>query len=97
MHAMLCDACNQPVQGEGFEVSLLRGTAVRSPDEPTHLAATEGVLSATLCSRCGERLSAIVQRKLETPCPTCEVAPLRDGDRRATQRAEQRMEMRRAG
>lgn len=97
MHAMLCDACNQPVVGEGFEVSLLRGTAVRSPDEPTHLAATEGVLAATLCSRCGERLGAIVHRKLEAPCPTCEVAPMREGDRRAAMRAEQRAEMRRTG
>lgn len=97
MHAMLCDACNQPVQGEGFEVSLLRGTVVRSPEEPPHLAATEGVLAATLCARCGERLGAIVQRKLEDPCPVCEIAPLRDGDRRAVARAEARAEMRPTG
>ncbi len=93
MHALLCDACGQPVHGEGIEVSLLRGTVVRSPEEPPHLAATEGILAATLCSRCGERLGAIVQRKLEAPCPVCEVAPLREGDRRAAQRAE----LRRAG
>ncbi|MGE3962339.1 MAG: hypothetical protein AB7F65_11730 [Dehalococcoidia bacterium] len=101
MHAMLCDACNQPVVGEGIEVSMLRGTVVRSPDEPPRLAATEGILAATLCSRCGERLGAIVQRKLEDPCPVCEVAPLREGDRRAAQRAALRStvrpELRRAG
>lgn len=97
MHAMLCDACNQPIQGEGFEVSLLRGTVVRSPEEAAHLAATEGVLAATLCARCGERLFAIVQRKLEEPCPVCEVAPLREGDRRVAIRAGQRAAMRRAG
>ena len=87
MHAMLCDACNQPIQGEGFEVSLLRGTVVREPAEPSHLAATEGVLAATICSRCGERLAAIVQQKLEEPCPTCEVAPMRLGDLRSAARA----------
>lgn len=87
MHAMLCDACRQPMQGEGFEVSLLRGTVVHSPDEPYRLAATEGVLQATLCARCGERLAAIVQRKLDDPCPVCEVAPLRTGDRRHLRRA----------
>jgi len=90
MHVMLCDACNQPIQGEGFEFSLLRGTVVREPAEPTHLAATEGILAATICSRCGERLAAIVQHKLEEPCPTCEVAPLREGDLRAAARAELR-------
>ncbi|MEX2584678.1 MAG: hypothetical protein WD766_15525 [Gemmatimonadota bacterium] len=97
MHAMLCDACNQPIQGEGFDVSLLRGTVVRSPEEPPHLAATEGVLAGTLCARCGERLAAIVRRKLEEPCPVCEVAPLREGDRRAAARADARSEMRPTG
>lgn len=88
MHAMLCDSCRQPMSGEAFDLALLRGTVVRSPDEPAHLAATEGVLSATLCARCGERISAIVQRKLETPCPTCEVEPMHLGDARAEHRAE---------
>ncbi len=87
MYAMLCAACRQPMSGEGFEVSLLRGAVVRTPDEAARLAATEGVLSATLCSRCGERLAAIVQTKLEAPCPTCEVAPVATGDARAANRA----------
>jgi len=90
MHAMLCDACRQPMDGEGFEVSLLRGTVVRSPDEPAHLADTEGALAASLCARCGERLAAIVQRKLADPCPVCEVEPMRLGDVRAAARAEAR-------
>ncbi|MEX1022481.1 MAG: hypothetical protein WD800_00905 [Dehalococcoidia bacterium] len=76
--------------GEAFEVSLLRGTVVRSPDEPAHLASTEGLLSASLCSRCGERLAAIIQRKLHGPCPTCEVAPMHIGDARAAARFEAR-------
>ncbi len=87
MHAMLCDACRQPMTAEAFEVALLRGMVVRTPDEAAHLAATEGVLSASLCSRCGERLSAIILRKLADPCPICEVAPLEEGDLRAESRA----------
>ena len=82
MYAMLCDACRQPMTGEGFEVALLRGTVVQNPDEPAHLAATEGTMSATLCSRCGDRLAAIVQRKLSDPCPLCEIAPMRESDER---------------
>jgi len=82
MQAMLCDACQQPMTGAAYEVALLRGTVVSNVGEPARLAATEGVLSATLCTRCGERLGAIVQRKLEGPCPTCEVAPLREADAR---------------
>jgi len=88
MHAMLCDACRQPMSGEGFEVALLRGAVVRTPDEAARLAATEGILSATLCAHCGERLSAILQTKLQAPCPTCEVAPLAAGDIRAEARSE---------
>lgn len=86
MHAMLCDACRQPMTGEAFEFVLLRGAVVRTPDEAAHLAATEGVLSGSLCARCGERLAAIVQRKLTDPCPTCEVAPLAEGDARLASR-----------
>ena len=80
MHAMLCDACRQPMTGEGFEVALLRGIVVHVPDEPAHLAATEGIVSATLCSRCGDRLTAILQRKLSEPCPVCELEPMRFSD-----------------
>ena len=90
MHAMLCDACQQPMRGEGFEVALLRGTVVRSPDESAHLAQTEGAMSASLCGRCGERLAAILQRKLADPCPVCEVEPMRVGDARAAARGEWR-------
>lgn len=90
MHAMLCDACRQPMNTEGFEVALLRGTVVRNPDEPAHLAATEGVFAATLCARCGERIMAILQAKLDDPCPHCEVAPMRVGDERSAARDEWR-------
>jgi hypothetical protein len=83
MQAMLCDGCQKPMNGDAFELALLRGTLVSGPGEPTHLAATQGILSATLCERCGSRLGAIVQRKLQSPCPTCEVAPMRDADHRA--------------
>ena len=42
-----------------------------------------GAVTATLYNRCGERLSAIVRHKLQDPCPTCEIAPMRLGDARA--------------
>lgn len=90
MHVLLCDTCRQPIEHEGFEFTLLRGAVVNSPGEVTHLTSIGGgVLSATLCHRCGERLSAIVRRKLQDPCPVCEVAPMRIGDARADARAEQ--------
>ncbi|MDA1009957.1 MAG: hypothetical protein O2888_00620 [Chloroflexi bacterium] len=83
MHAMLCDACKQPMAGDGFEVALLRCTVVHMPDEPAHLAATEGVIAATLCDRCGDRLAAILQRKLTDPCPVCELGPMQESDLRS--------------
>ncbi len=82
MHAMLCDVCQQPMTGEGYEVALLRGTVVHVPDELGHLAATEGVIAATMCGRCGDRLAAIIQRKLSDPCPVCELGPMRESDER---------------
>lgn len=89
MHALLCDTCRQPVNHEGYEFTLLRGAVVNSPGEVTRLTSVGGgVLAATLCSRCGERLSAIVRHKLQDPCPVCEVAPMKIGDARAEARAE---------
>ncbi len=89
MQAMICDACHRPIEREGFELSLLRTAVVATPGEVPHLtnvAGNGGGLSATLCLRCGERLSAIVRRKLQAPCPTCEIEPLAVGDARADQR-----------
>ncbi len=89
MQAMICDACHRPMEREGFEFSLLRAAVVSSPGEAPHLtniSGNNGVLSASLCLRCGERLSAIVRHKLQDPCPTCEVAPLVVGDARAETR-----------
>jgi len=86
MHAMLCDACQQSMSGDAFEVALLRGTIVHSPDEPGRLAATQGVMAASLCTRCGERLLAILQRKLADPCPVCEVGPMRASDEQTRER-----------
>ena len=69
---------------EGYEFTLLRGTIVNTPGESTRLTNVGGgALTATLCNRCGERLSAIVRHKLQDPCPTCEVEPMRAGDARA--------------
>jgi hypothetical protein len=82
MYALLCDTCRQPIDHEGFDLTLLRGTLVSSPGEVAHLSSLSGVISASLCSRCGERITAILRRKLQDPCPTCEVAPLRQGDER---------------
>ena len=47
------------------------------------------LLREPLCARCGERLAAIVQTKLQAPCPTCEVTPIARGDARAESRASQ--------
>lgn len=93
MQAMICDACRRPMDREGFELSLLRAAVVHTPGEPPHLtniAGNNGVVSASLCLRCGERLSAIIKHKLEDPCPTCEVEPMRVGDLRMQQRLDQR-------
>ena len=89
MQAMICDACRRPMEREGFELSLLRAAVVASPGEVPHLtniSGNNGVLSVSLCLRCGERLSAIVRHKLQDPCPTCEVAPMLEGDIRADAR-----------
>lgn len=86
MQALLCDGCQKPVNDVAYEVALLRGTLVSGPGEPAHVASTEGVLSATLCERCGDRLGAIIQRKLQDPCPTCEIAPMRLADHRGHER-----------
>ena len=89
MQAMICDACHQPMEREGFELSLLRAAIVASPGEVPHLtniSGNNGVLSVSLCLRCGERLSAIVRHKLQDPCAVCEIAPLAVGDARANAR-----------
>ena len=84
MHAFLCDTCRQPMEREGYEFTLIRGTIVNTPGETTRLTNVGGgAITATLCNRCGERLSAIVRHKLQDPCPVCEVAPMRAGDARA--------------
>ncbi|MFA7249955.1 MAG: hypothetical protein WC273_10035 [Dehalococcoidia bacterium] len=69
---------------EGFELSLLRAAVLATGETPrlTNINGNNGVLSAALCLRCGERLSAIVRHKLMEPCPTCEVAPMAVGDAR---------------
>ena len=93
MQAMICDACRKPMDHEGFELSLLRAAVVQTPGEQPHvihLTDNTGVLAASLCIRCGERLSAIIQRKLQDPCPTCEIAPMSIGDARANERLERR-------
>lgn len=93
MQAMICDACHRPMEREGFELSLLRAAVVASPGEVPHLtniSGTNGSLAATLCLRCGERLSAIIRHKLQDPCPTCEVAPMAEGDARAQARLHDR-------
>lgn len=86
MHALLCDTCRQPIDHEGFDLTLLRGTLVSSPGEVAHLSSLAGVISASLCLRCGERITAILRRKLQEPCPHCEIAPMREGDQRAAVR-----------
>jgi hypothetical protein len=93
MQAMICDACRRPMDREGFELSLLRAAVVHTPGEAPHLTnitGNNGVHSASLCLRCGERLAAIIQRKLQDPCPTCEVAPMHVGDARAEERLQRR-------
>ena len=93
MQAMICDACRRPMEREGFKLSLLRAAVVHTPGEVPHLtniSGNNGVHSASLCLRCGERLSAIIQRKLQDPCPTCEIAPMAVGDARANERLERR-------
>lgn len=84
------------MDGEGFELSLLRAAVVATGTDLPHLTniiGNNGVLSAALCLRCEERLSAIIRHKLQDPCPTCEIAPMALGDERADARA---YEMRRA-
>ena len=96
MQAMICDACRQPMEREGFELSLLRAAVVSAPGEVprlTNIAGNNGVLSASLCLRCGERLSAIVRHKLQDPCIVCEIAPMAEGDARTDARLR---DMRRA-
>ena len=85
MQALICGACHRPMEREGFDFSLLRAAMVSAAGEVprlTRLRGNKGVLSASLCLRCGERLSAIVRHKLHDPCPTCEVAPMAEGDAR---------------
>ena len=95
MHAFLCDTCRQPMDHEAFEFTLVRGSLVTAPGETTRLSKVGGgALSAMLCHRCGERLSAIVRQKLQDPCPVCEIAPMAEGDARAD---EYESGMRRAG
>ena len=92
MQAMICDACRQPMEREGFELSLLRAAVVATPGDAPHLTnltGSNGVLSASLCLRCGERLSAIVRQKLQDPCAVCEVAPIALGDARTDARLAQ--------
>lgn len=80
---MLCDGCRRPLGGEGFDVTLLRGVVVSAPGETARLTTGgSGALVATLCERCGERINAILRRKLKSPCPTCELEPMRRADRR---------------
>ena len=70
MQKMICDACHRPMDREGFELSLLRAAVVASGTEIPHLTniiGNNGVLSAALCLRCGERLSAIIRHKLQDP------------------------------
>lgn len=93
MQAMICDACRRPMEREGFELSLLRAAVISAAGEVPHLtniSGNNGVLFASLCLRCGERLSAIVRQKLQGPCPTCEIAPMALGDARADARIEDR-------
>ncbi len=93
MQAMICDACRRPMEREGFELSLLRAAVVHTPGEIPHLTnvtGNNGVHSASLCLRCGERLSAIIRAKLQDPCPTCEIAPLAAGDARTEERLQRR-------
>lgn len=83
VNALLCDGCHRPLGGEGFDVTLLRGIVVAAPGETTRLTTSgSGAMAATLCERCGERLRAILRRKLHAPCPTCELEPMRQADRR---------------
>jgi len=81
--ALLCDTCRQPIEHEGFGLTLLPGAVVNSPNEFNRFASgPAGVISAYMCRRCGERIAAILRQKLSDPCERCEVAPLREGDRR---------------
>lgn len=83
MLALLCDTCRRPIDHDGYELNLLPGTVVNGPGEFARTAtAQSGVMSVYMCQRCGERIAAILRHKLQDPCPTCEVGPLREGDRR---------------
>ena len=91
MLALLCDTCRQPIEHEGFELTLLPGAVVNSPNEFNRFASgPAGVLSVYMCRRCGERIAAILRHKLSDPCATCEVAPMAEGDRRAEELALRR-------
>jgi hypothetical protein len=84
MLALLCDTCKRPIEHEGYELTLMPGAIVSGPAEFTRFSTGgSGVISAYMCRRCGERIAAILRHKLQDPCPTCEVAPMQEGDRRA--------------
>jgi hypothetical protein len=86
MLALLCDTCRNPIEHEGFELTLMPGAVVSGPNEFNRFAAgPAGVISAYMCRRCGERIAAILRHKLQDPCAVCEVAPMREGDRRASE------------
>ncbi len=84
MLSLLCDVCRRTISGDGFELTLMPGTLAPSHASRSHrfTSATAGVISATMCRPCGERITAILHQKLHDPCPTCEVAPARQAARR---------------
>lgn len=88
MLSLLCDVCRRSISGDGFELTLMPGTLAPSHATPFHrfTSATAGVISATMCLPCGERITAILHQKLHDPCPTCEVAPARQAARRRQSR-----------
>ena len=98
MLALLCDTCGQPITGDGFELTLLLGTPVAGQDSAFRrfTSVTAGVISAITCVPCGERFAAILHRKLQDPCPVCEVAPARAAPARPTMVHHQHKEERAA-
>jgi hypothetical protein len=83
MYAVICDACRKPIGRDGFDVTVLRGVVLQNAGEPARFSANGGgLIAATLCERCGERISAILRRKLADPCRTCELEPMRAADQK---------------
>lgn len=88
MLALLCDTCGHPIIEDGFELMLMPGTLMSGQDPALRrfTSITTGVISAILCVSCGERFTAILQGKLQQPCPTCEVEPARAAAERSHRR-----------